>query len=67
MKLILDTHLLLWSAGPSPRLPRQVQRLIDDTGNELLFSAASLWEIAIKCALRRPDFRVDAAFFRAIC
>ncbi len=64
MRLILDTHLLLWSAGPSPRLPRQVQRLIDDTGNELLFSAASLWEIAIKSALRRPDFRVDAALFR---
>jgi PIN domain nuclease of toxin-antitoxin system len=64
VRLILDTHLLLWSAGPSPRLPRQVQRLIDDTGNELLFSAASLWEIAIKSALRRPDFRVDAALFR---
>ena len=64
MRLILDTHLLLWSAGPSPRLPRQVQRLIDDTGIELLFSAASLWEIAIKSALRRPNFRVDAAVFR---
>ena len=64
MRLILDTHLLLWSAGPSPRLPREVQRLIDDTGNELLFSAASLWEIAIKSALRRPNFRVDAALFR---
>ena len=64
MRLILDTHLLLWSAGPSPRLPREVERLIDDTGNELLFSAASLWEIAIKSALRRPNFRVDAALFR---
>jgi len=64
VRLILDTHLLLWSAGPSPRLPRQVQRLIDDTGNELLFSAASLWEIAIKSALRRPDFRVDPVLFR---
>jgi PIN domain nuclease of toxin-antitoxin system len=64
VRLILDTHLLLWSAGPSPRLSRQAQRLIDDTDNELLFSAASLWEIAIKSALRRPNFRVDASLFR---
>jgi PIN domain nuclease of toxin-antitoxin system len=38
--------------------------LIDDPENELLFSAASLWEIAIKSALRRPNFRVDASLFR---
>lgn len=64
MKLLLDTHLLLWSAGPSPRLPSRARRLIDDPDNELLFSAASLWEITIKSALRRPNFGVDAALFR---
>ena len=64
MKLLLDTHLLLWAAGPSPRLSAEARRLIDDPGNELLASTASLWEIAIKSGLRRPNFRVDAALFR---
>jgi PIN domain nuclease of toxin-antitoxin system len=64
VRLLLDTRLLLWSAGPSPLLPCGARRLIDDPENELLFSAACLWEIAIKCALRRPNFRVDASLFR---
>ena len=64
MRLLLDTHLLLWAAGPSPRLSVQARRLIDDPDNELVVSAASLWEIAIKSALRRPNFRLDAPLFR---
>lgn len=64
MRLLLDTHLLLWAAGPSPRLPSQARGLIDDPENELHASAASLWEIAIKSALRRPNFPVDAVLFR---
>jgi PIN domain nuclease of toxin-antitoxin system len=64
VRLLLDTHLLLWSAGPSPLLPSGARRSIDDPENDLLFSAASLWEIAIKSALRRPNFRVDASLFR---
>jgi len=64
VKLLLDTHLLLWAAGPSPRLSSQARRLIDDPQNELLASTASLWEIAIKSALRRPNFGVDAPLFR---
>ena len=64
MRLLLDTHLLLWAAGPSPRLSVQARRLIDDPQNELVVSAASLWEIAIKSGLRRPNFRIDAALLR---
>lgn len=64
MKLLLDTHLLLWAAGPSARLSSQARLLIDDRGNELLCSIASLWEIAIKSALRRSNFVVDAPLFR---
>ena len=60
MKLLVDTHLLLWAAGRSARLSPQARRLIGDPANELLFSAASLWEIAIKAGLGRADFRVDA-------
>ena len=64
MRLLLDTHLLLWAAGPSPHLRPPARRLIDDPANEVIFSAASLWEIAIKAGLRRPDFQVDPALFR---
>jgi PIN domain nuclease of toxin-antitoxin system len=64
MRLLLDTHLLLWGAGPLDRLSAQARDLIEDPNNELLFSAASLWEIAIKSGRRRDDFAVDARLFR---
>ena len=64
MKLLLDTHLLLWAAGGPERLSARARALINDTGNELLFSAASLWEIAIKRGLGRSDFQVDSRLLR---
>jgi PIN domain nuclease of toxin-antitoxin system len=64
MKLLLDTHLLLWAAGQPERLSTQARGLIDDPDNELLFSAASLWEVAIKRGLGRHDFKVDARLLR---
>lgn len=64
MKLLLDTHLLLWAAENAPRMPEAARELIVDPGNELYFSAASLWEIAIKQGLGRPDFEVDARVLR---
>lgn len=64
MKLLLDTHLLIWAAGFPDRLPVEARELIEDEGNELLFSAASLWEVAIKSALGREDFAVDARLLR---
>ncbi|MBV8114518.1 MAG: type II toxin-antitoxin system VapC family toxin [Silvibacterium sp.] len=64
MKLLLDTHLLLWVAGKPERLPAAARKLINDPENELLFSAASLWEIAIKRSLERPDFQVDGRLLR---
>lgn len=59
MRLLVDTHLLLWAAASSSRLPREARALIEDSANEVYYSAASIWEIAIKSALRRKDFRVD--------
>ena len=64
MKLLLDTHLLLWAAGEPRRLPKQVRILLDNPDNELLFSAASLWEVVIKRGLGREDFAVDARLLR---
>jgi len=64
MKLLLDTHVLLWAAGVPSQLPAAARPMLEDPGNELLFSAASLWEIAIKRSLGRADFQVDARVLR---
>ncbi|TPM32821.1 type II toxin-antitoxin system VapC family toxin [Mesorhizobium sp. B2-3-4] len=64
MKLLLDTHLLLWAAGEPDRLPLAALAEIEDSENELLFSAASLWEVAIKRGLGRTDFQVDPRLLR---
>lgn len=64
MKLLLDTHLLLWAAAQPKRLSARIRKLLTDSNNELLFSALSLWEVAIKRGLGRDDFQVDARVFR---
>jgi len=64
MRLLLDTHLLLWAAGPLARLSAQARHLIDDPENELSFSVASIWEVAIKLGRGRDDFRVDPRLLR---
>lgn len=64
MKLLLDTHLLLWAAGQPDRLPKTARDLIEAEGSELIFSTASLWEIVIKQGLGREDFKVDARLLR---
>ena len=65
MRLLFDTHLLLWlAAEASDRLSAEAIRLADSPDNDLFFSAASLWEIAIKQARGRSDFQVDPRVFR---
>ena len=64
MKLLLDTHLLLWAAHDPKRLTKAARALIENSENELFFSAESLWEITIKQSLGRQDFRVDARLLR---
>jgi PIN domain nuclease of toxin-antitoxin system len=64
MKVLLDTHLLLWAAEDAKRLPKAARVLIEVVDNEVLFSAVSLWEITIKRALGRDDFQVDPRVLR---
>jgi len=64
MRLLVDTHLLLWATARSRRLPKEARQLLEDPANEIFFSAASLWEIVIKAALRKPDFKADVALLR---
>lgn len=64
MRLLLDTHVLLWSVAQSDRLPDAARALLEDTDNALYCSTVSLWEITIKAALRRADFEVDVRKLR---
>jgi len=64
MRLLLDTHLLLWASIEPERLSRETRRLIDDREHMLLFSAISIWEVAIKQSRRRPGFDSDPGLLR---
>ena len=59
MRLLVDTQLLIWVAMFPERLSEAARALLDDPRIEPFFSAASIWEAAIKNALRRDDFHVD--------
>jgi PIN domain nuclease of toxin-antitoxin system len=64
MKLLLDTHVLLWAAGLPDRLPPAIRGMLEDPQNELVFSVVSLWEVVIKRGLGREDFQADARLLR---
>ncbi|MBV9654033.1 MAG: type II toxin-antitoxin system VapC family toxin [Acetobacteraceae bacterium] len=59
MRLLLDTHILLWALEDGTRLTAEMRRQLQDRANDVLFSAASVWEIAIKTMLGRADFGVQ--------
>jgi PIN domain nuclease of toxin-antitoxin system len=64
VRLLLDTHILLWVIAESRKLSRPAREFIGDPAHELAFSAVSLWEIAIKAGLRRADFQIDVGSVR---
>lgn len=61
---MLDTHVLLWAAAAPDRLPAGARRRIEDPSEQPFFSAASIWEVAIKHGLGRADFRADPHLLR---
>jgi PIN domain nuclease of toxin-antitoxin system len=63
VKLLLDTHILIWAA--EDKLPQKAADYILSEENVLFFSSASIWEIVIKNALNRPDFHIDAEALRS--
>ncbi len=66
MKLLLDTHLLLWAAGNPEKLSDTARKILLDESNKLYFSSASIWEIVINRGLGRDDFRVDPQRLRRL-
>src|SRR5262245_29303175 len=61
MRILVDTHVLLWALGGSDRLRASTAAAIRAADNELLFSSATIWEVAIKASLGRRDFGVSPA------
>lgn len=64
MRVLFDTHLLIWTAGVSDRVPHAVKKIANDPQTELIFSVASIWEIAIKRSRDRSDFRIEPLVLR---
>jgi len=64
LKLLLDTHIILWLAGTPEKLSKSTNALLQASDNSLFFSAASIWEIVIKLGLGRKDFKVDPSRLR---
>lgn len=62
MKFLLDTHILIWAAVDPERLPTQAAAIIESLSNELYFSAASIWEVAIKAG--SGSLKLDPAVLR---
>lgn len=63
-RYLLDTHVLLWAAVGSERLPPFTRTVLEEAGAAVSFSVVNLWEIVIKSGAGRPDFRVDAGAVR---
>jgi PIN domain nuclease of toxin-antitoxin system len=61
MRLLLDTHTLLWWLAEDPSLPASARKLIANKNNDVLVSAASAWEIATKVRLGKLPIALDLA------
>ena len=56
MRVLLDTHVLLWALMEPARLSTELREALSDPGHQVMFSSVNIWEIAIKKSLRKPDF-----------
>ncbi|MBR4611761.1 MAG: type II toxin-antitoxin system VapC family toxin [Kiritimatiellae bacterium] len=63
MKLLLDTHIVIWAIMDDPRLTNTAKALIDDNAGECFFSAASVWEVAVKNSIPRRFLGIHAGDF----
>ena len=61
MKLLLDTHALLWAMDAPERLSRHAREVLTDSENQVSVSSVSLWEIAIKVSVGRLALAPDWA------
>ena len=66
MRLLLDTHIVLWALIEDPRLSEHARKLIEDFSNELYVSVVSLWEVQLKHDIHPEAMEVDAGFLEEV-
>jgi PIN domain nuclease of toxin-antitoxin system len=59
MRLLIDTHILLWALGSPHRRGPSLRDDLTDPASQILFSTARIWEIAIEAGLRKAEFTAD--------
>lgn len=67
MKLLLDTHILLWALTDDARLPVKARKLIEDVDNDICYSVVSPWEVQLKHDLHPDKLAIGAREFAGYC
>ena len=67
MRILIDTHVIIWAMVESPRLSSKARKILTEDGNEFFLSAASLWEIALKHGNSPGDMPVTPSLVQAFC
>ena len=67
MKLLLDTHIILWALDVNPKLPSQARALIMDAKNDIYYSSASIWETTIKYMSKPDKIRISGSKLSDLC
>ena len=67
MKLLLDTHIILWALNDNPKLPDIARALIMDLENDIYFSTASVWETAIKYMSKPDKIHISGSKLSDLC
>lgn len=67
MRILLDTHIALWAVADTEKLTRKVIMLLESTDNEVFYSAASVWEVAIKHKIKPEQMPISENEFVSLC
>ena len=67
MRLLLDTHIILWALNDNPKLSEQARTLIMDADNDVYYSAASVWETTIKYMAKPDKIRISGSELSELC
>lgn len=67
MRVLLDTHIILWALENNSKLPKKAREIIEDERNQIYYSTASVWEIAIKHMARPDKMLINGRAFSEKC
>ena len=67
MKVLLDTHIVLWAISDSKRLSEDVRAILENEDNAVYYSMASVWEVAIKRKIHPDQMPMDEEVFVSLC